>query len=96
MVSESITGEAFIKADPELVWLRVVAIEPKDSQILALSISGERDMFVAEGFVSALTRICGKHPASTDGGGTWHPQACGFLKVTHHHHIHSTPGEKPD
>ena len=47
-------------------------------------------MFVAEMFISGLVRICGKHPVST-GGGTWYPQACGFLKITHH--IHS-PLEK--
>src|SRR4051812_23190035 len=48
-------------------------------------------MFVAERFISGLIRICGKHPVSTDGGGTWYPQACGFLRITHH--IHS-PLEK--
>jgi putative transposase len=32
-------------------------------------------------------RKYGKHNISTDGG-TWYPQACRFLKVTHH--IHSS------
>ena len=47
-------------------------------------------MFVAERFLSSLIKIHGNHPVSTDGG-TWYPQACGFLKVDHH--IHS-PFEK--
>jgi hypothetical protein len=29
-------------------------------------------MLVAERFISGLIKICGKHPVSTDGGGTWH------------------------
>jgi hypothetical protein len=28
-----------------------------------------------------------KHPLSTDGGGTWYPQACKFLKIKHHIHL---------
>ncbi len=47
-------------------------------------------MFVAERSLSGLVKIHGNHPVSTDGG-TWYPQACGFLKVDHH--IHS-PFEK--
>jgi putative transposase len=34
-----------------------------------------------------------KHPyVSTDGNGTWYPQACRFLRLSHHH-LHS-PFEK--
>ena len=62
----------------------------KNKQTLALSISKERNMFVAERFIAGLTRIHWKHPVSTDGG-TWYPQACRFLKLNHH--IHS-PYEK--
>ena len=47
-------------------------------------------MFVAERFLSGLIKIHGNHHVSIDGG-TWYPQACGFLKVDHH--IHS-PFEK--
>src|SRR6476620_1886482 len=57
----------------------------KNKQILALSISKERNMFVAERFIAGLARIHGKHPVSTDGG-TWYPQACRFLKLNHHTH----------
>ena len=78
-----------IKTGSEMVWLWV-AIEPKDRRILALTISKERNMFVAEKFLSGLVKIHGKTQASTDGG-TWYPQACRFLKIKHH--IHS-PLEK--
>ncbi len=50
-------------------------------------------MFVAERFLSNIIEEYGKHPiVSTDGRGTWYPQACKFLKLKHHH-IHS-PFEK--
>ncbi len=62
----------------------MAAIEPKDKQILALNISNERNMFVAERFNAGLVRVYGKHPVSTDGG-TWYPQACRFLRIKHHH-----------
>ena len=87
--SEFIVDETAIKAGSELIWLWV-AIEPENRQILALSITKERNMFVAERFLSGLGKIHGNHPVSTDGG-TWYPQACGFLKVDHN--IHS-PFEK--
>ena len=61
-----IVDETLIKVGSELVWLWV-AIEPENRQILALSISKERNMFVAERFLSNLTKIHGKHPVSTDG-----------------------------
>jgi putative transposase len=42
-------------------------------------------MFVAERFLSGIIRDYGKHPVSTDGGGTWYPhQTCHFLKLKHH------------
>ncbi len=88
-VDEFIIDETVIKVGSEVIWLWV-AIEPKDKQILALSISKERNMFVAERFLSGLVRIHGRHPVSTDGG-TWYPMACRFLKLKHH--IHS-PYEK--
>ncbi len=45
-------------------------------------------MFVAERFLSKLSSIHGKHSVSTDGGGTWYPQVCRFLKVDHHINSH--------
>ena len=65
----------------------MVAIEPKNKRILSLSISKERNMFVAERFMSRLIKAHGNHPVSTDGG-TWYPQACKFLNL--HHHLHSS------
>jgi hypothetical protein len=42
-------------------------------------------MLVAERFIIAsLINKFGKCPVSTDGGGTWYPQACQFLDVEHH------------
>ena len=83
-IDEFIIDETLFKVGSEYVWLWV-AIDPKNRQILALSISKERNMFVAERFISKLIMIYGSHPVSTDGG-TWYPQACRFLKLQHHLH----------
>ena len=88
-ISEFIIDETLIKVGSELIWLWV-AIEPENRQILALSISKERNMFVAERFLSRLVSTHGKHSISTDGGSRY-PQACRFHKLDHH--IHS-PFEK--
>ena len=85
-IDEYIVDETLIKVGSELIWLWI-AIEPENSQILALSVSKERNMFVAERFLSNMVKAYGKHPVSTDGG-TWYPQACEFLKLNHH--IHSS------
>jgi putative transposase len=69
-----------------------VAIEPANKEILSISISKERNMFVAERLLYRLSEKHGEHPVSTDGDRTWYPQACLFLKLKHHH-IHS-PYEK--
>ncbi len=88
-VLEYIVDETMLKVGSELIWLWV-AMEPDNRQILALSVSKERNMFVAERFISGLVKIHGKHPVSTDGG-TWYPMASRFLNLDHH--IHS-PLEK--
>ena len=88
-VSKFIIDETQIKVGSEHIWLWV-AIESKTRNILAMRMSKERNMFVAERFLSNLVKDYGKHPLSTDGG-TWYPQACKFLKLEHH--IHS-PYEK--
>jgi putative transposase len=67
-----------------------VAIEPANKEILSISISKERNMFVAERFLHRLLEKHGEHPVSTDGG-TWYPQACQFLKLKHYMH---SPYEK--
>ena len=90
-ISEFIIDETLFKVGSEYIWLWVATIEPTNKQILALSISKERNMFVAaERFMLGLVTVHGNHPVSTDGG-TWYPQACKFLKLQHH--IHS-PFEK--
>jgi putative transposase len=83
---EFVVDEALLKIGSGLVWLWV-AIEPKNKEILSISISRERNMFVAERFLSGLLEEHGEHPVSTDGG-TWYPQACRFLGMDHH--VHST------
>ena len=85
-ISEFIIDETLVKVGPEYIWLWVT-IEPEDRQILALTVSKERNMFVAERFMSDLVKGFEKHPVSTDGG-TWYPMACQFLKLKHH--IHSS------
>jgi putative transposase len=85
MVSKFIIDETQLKVGSEYIWLWV-AIDPKDKEILSISISKERNMFVAERFLSNLIKDYGKHLVSTDGG-TWYPhQACQFLKLDHHVH----------
>jgi len=83
-ISEFIVDETLIKVGSELVWLWV-AIELENRQILAVTVSKERNMLIAEKFISRIVKIHGKHPVSTDGG-TWYPMACKFLKLKHHLH----------
>ena len=83
-ISEYIVDETIIKVGPEYIWLWV-AIEPENGQILAQNITQERNMLIAERFLSGVVRNYGNHPVSTDGG-TWYPQACEFLKMDHHIH----------
>ncbi|MGI0001288.1 MAG: DDE-type integrase/transposase/recombinase [Nitrososphaeraceae archaeon] len=83
-ISEFIIDETLVKVGSEYIWLWI-AIEPKNRQILAASISKERNMFVADRFISGLVETYGKHGISTDGG-TWYPQACRFLRLKHHLH----------
>jgi len=50
-----------------------VAIEPENKHILAVTISKERTILIAERFILSLTNRYGNIPVSTDGG-TWYPQ----------------------
>jgi putative transposase len=52
---------------------------PENGQILAQDITKEKNMLIAERFLSCVVRCYGNHPVSTDGG-TWYPQACEFSK----------------
>ncbi len=78
-------NETQLKVGSEVIWLWVAIIEYEIKNILAISISKERNMFVAEHFLSDIVDKHGKYPVSTDGG-TWYPQACHFLKLKHHIH----------
>ena len=90
-ILEYIVDKTLIKIGCEYIWIWV-AIEPKNKQILALSVSKERNMLIAERFLSTIVRTMeSMYPVSTDGGGTWYPMACQFLGLKHH--IHS-PLEK--
>jgi transposase-like protein len=81
--SEFIIDETLIKAGNEYVWLWI-AVEPTDKIILGIRICIERNMLAAEQFIQSLVRRYGKQKIiSTDGGGTWYPQACKFLKIEH-------------
>ncbi len=86
-VQEFIVDETLLKVGNQYVWVWV-AIEPLAKVILGIRISFERTMFlVAERFLKALVIEYGKHHSlSTDGGGTWYPQACRFLNIEHHIH----------
>jgi putative transposase len=86
-IDEYIIDETLIKVGSEYIWLWV-AMEPENREMLAVTVSKERNMFVAERFMSDVVRDYGKLPVSTDGV-TWYPlQACNFLKLDHH--IHSS------
>jgi hypothetical protein len=69
-ITEYIVDETLIKVGLEHIW-PWVATGPKDSKILALAISKERNMFVAERFISGLVQIYGAH--SINRWGNWVP-----------------------
>jgi putative transposase len=83
-IKEFIIDETLIKVGSELVWLWVV-IELESKRIVGITISKERNMFVAERLLSKIVVEYGKYPVSSDGG-TWYPQACRFLNLKHHLH----------
>lgn len=57
-ISEHVVDETVLKVGSEYIWLWM-AIEPENKQILALSISKERSMFVAVRCLSGLVKIHG-------------------------------------
>ena len=65
-ISEFIIDETQIKVGSEYIWLWV-AIECETKNIIGISISKERNMFVvAERFLSNVIKDYGEHPVSTD------------------------------
>ena len=86
-ISELIIDETQIKVgSSEYIWLWVAIESKTNKNILGISISKERNMFVAERFLSNIIENYGYHPVSADCG-TWYPQACRFLKLNHHMHF---------
>jgi len=63
-MSEFIIDETQIKVGSELMWLWI-AIESKTKNIAAISISKERDMFVAERLLSKIIEKFGECPTLT-------------------------------
>ena len=68
--SAFIIDETLIKIGNKHFWLWI-CIEPIDSSVLGIYISEDRNMLVAEKFISSLIEKYGKHSVYTDGGGTW-------------------------
>ena len=95
-ISEFIVDETLLQVGSEYVWLWV-AIESElkieNSRTILANKSKERNMFVAERFLSNIVGEYGTHPVSPDGG-TWYPQACRFLKLDHHIHSFFAKKEK--
>ena len=76
-----------------MIWLWVATIGLESKEILGINISKERNMLLAERFISSLVGIHGQHLSSFH---KWRylvstAQACKFLRLPHH--IHS-PYEK--
>ncbi|MDR4512991.1 MAG: DDE-type integrase/transposase/recombinase [Nitrososphaeraceae archaeon] len=88
-VTAFIIDETIIQIGDQHFWLWI-CIEPVQRSVLGIHISKERNMFVAENFISSLVSKYGRHTIYTDGG-TWYPQACNFLHLKHRLH---SPFEK--
>jgi putative transposase len=65
-ITEFIIDETVIKVGSEYIWLWL-AIKNDNREILQISISKERNMFVAEHFILNLVKRYGDHPVSTGG-----------------------------
>ena len=66
------------------VW---VAIESESQEILGISVSKERNMFIAERFISSSIKEYGKHSISIDGG-TWYRTSLQILETKASHAFH--------
>jgi DDE domain len=60
-IEEFIIDETLIKIGSELIWLWV-AIGLESKEILGIRISKERNILLAEQFISSLVKIHGQHP----------------------------------
>jgi putative transposase len=66
-INEYMIDETAIKAGSELIWIWIV-MEPTDKEILSFHLSKERNMFIAERFLSKVVEVFGLHSVSSDGG----------------------------
>jgi len=83
-VSAFIIDETVIQVGNQKYWLWF-CIEPIHSSVLAIYISEERNMLVAEKFIRSLVSKYGKHTVYTDGG-TWYDEACNVIGLKHYLH----------
>lgn len=77
-----IVEETLIRVGWEYIWLWVT-IEPENNPILALNISKERNMYIAEKFISSLVEIYKKPLVSVDRD-AWYLITCKLLWLKHH------------
>ena len=70
-ISAFIIDETVIQIDSQHFWLWF-CIEPIHSSVLGIYISEERNMLVAERYITSLVEKYGNHTVYTDGG-TWYP-----------------------
>ena len=82
-----IIDETVIQIRSQHFWLWLCS-EPVHQFVLGIYISEERNMFVAEKFISSLVEKYGRHTVYTDDGTWYPPQACNFLNLKHRLHSH--------
>jgi putative transposase len=83
-ISAFIIDETIIQIGSKNFWLWF-CIEPIHRSVLGIYISEERNMLIAEKFISSLVDKYGKHTVYTDGG-TWYDEACNILRLNHRLH----------
>ena len=85
-IDEYIVDETLIKVGSELIWFWI-AIEPENRRILALTISTERNMLIADRFWSGLVKLHRNIPYQPEAVHCIH-KPVRFLGLEHH--IHSS------
>ncbi|MDR4512135.1 MAG: DDE-type integrase/transposase/recombinase [Nitrososphaeraceae archaeon] len=83
-VTAFIIDETIVQIGNPHFWLWI-CIELVPRSVLGIHISEERNMFVAENFISSLVSKYGKHTIYTYGG-TWYDQACNVIGLKHYLH----------
>jgi putative transposase len=88
-ITAFIIDETAVQIGETDAWLWV-ATEPIHHKILGVYISRHRNMLVAEAFLKSLVKLYRRHIVYSDGG-TWYPEDCNSLGLTH---ILHSPFEK--